>query len=81
MKNIQKQIVELQIKEALDDKGIAVKYSHWATSHTYEVALLTKTDYEKSYTLFEEIDKDWDLIPDCENVVGIDERNMLLFMF
>jgi len=81
MVEVDKKIVVLQVIDALDSKGIAVRYHHWSGSHTLEVALRSKTDYEKSYTLFEELDNDDTFIPTCESVCGIDERNMILFMF
>ena len=70
-----------EILEVLEDNWIAVRYNFWSGPHTLEVALHSKADYEKSYTLFEEVGLHEIDIPDCKNIVGIDERNMLLFMF
>ena len=76
---------ELQnkVRLLLDKNGIAVRLWNWVGSHTLEVGYLTKTDYEKAYTLFDNkiVSGRLTLLPDCESTIFIEEgeRQVLFF--
>jgi hypothetical protein len=72
-----------EIRLLLDKNGIAVCLWNWVGSHTLEVGYLTKTDYEKSYTLFDGM-RDagkLTLLPDCESTLFIEEGKRQVFFF
>ena len=66
-----------KVLKRLEDGKIAVRYNFWSGPHTLEVALHTKTDYEKSCTLFD----DEGLVPECDSVICISDDRKLLFLF
>ena len=72
-----------KVRLLLDKNGIAVRLWNWVGSHMLEVGYLTKTDYEKSYTLFDGMGKagKLTLLPECSSTLFIEEgeRQVLFF--
>ena len=72
-----------EVRLLLDKNGIAVRLWNWVGAHILEVGYLTKTDYEKSYTLFESkiVSGRLTLLPDCDSTLFIEEGERQLFFF
>ena len=76
---------ELQnkVRLLLDKNGIAVRLWNWIDTHMLEVGYLTKTDYEKSFTLFDNkiVSGRLTLLPECDSTLFIEEgeRQVLFF--
>ena len=76
---------ELQnnVRLLLDKNGIAVRLWNWVGAHTLEVGFLTKTDYEKSFTLFDNkiVSGRLTLLPECDSTLFIEEGERQILFF
>ena len=75
--------IQDEIRLLLDKNGITVRLWNWVSAHTLEVGYLTKTDYEKSFTLFDNkiVSGKLTLLPECESTLFIEEGERQLFFF
>ena len=75
--------LQAKVRFLLDKNGINVRLWNWIGSHTLEVAFLTKTDYEKSFTLFDNkiVSGRLTLLPECDSTLFIEEGERQLFFF
>ena len=72
-----------EVRLLLDKNGIAVCLWNMLDSHMLEVGYFTKTDYEKSYTLFDGM-KDagrLTLLPECSSTLFIEEGERQILFF